>query len=152
MKFYQLKKEQTLNISIDKAWEFFSAPENLNEITPPDLDFKIVSDSSPKMYCGQIIEYKIKILPFVKQTWITEIKHVEQKKSFVDEQRFGPYKFWFHKHEFIDLGEKVKILDNVTYSIPFGILGRIVHSLFIKKKLEKIFNFRVKKLNQLFNN
>lgn len=151
MRFYQIKKEQTLNITIDNAWEFFSAPENLNVITPPDLNFIIVSGSSSKMYNGQIIEYKIKILPLIKQTWITEIKYVELKKSFIDEQRIGPYKFWFHKHEFIDKGEEVKILDNVTYSIPFGILGRLVHFLFIRKKLEKIFNFRVEKLNQLFN-
>ena len=103
MKIYTLKTTQKLNIDIKTAWDFFSTPKNLQEITPDDLSFEILSDLPDKMYPGLIIEYFIKPFPFVKFNWVTEITHVDEPKYFVDEQRFGPYKFWHHKHIFTEV-------------------------------------------------
>ncbi|MGD8780953.1 MAG: SRPBCC family protein [Ignavibacteria bacterium] len=143
-------KEQILNIIIEEAWNFFSNPLNLNQITPPNLKFKILSKLNGKMHSGQIIEYKIRLLPGVNQAWVTEIKNVKEKEYFIDEQRFGPYKFWYHEHEFEEKNGKVKMTDTVHYELPFGLLGRFVHLLFVKKKLEQIFNYRFQLLEEKF--
>ena len=151
MKIYELKREQILKTDISTAWEFFSNPLNLNSITPPDLNFETISLPENKMYNGQIITYKIGLLPGIKQTWVTEIKSVADKKIFIDEQRFGPYKFWHHKHIFEEVNEGIIMKDLIHYALPFGILGNIIHSVFVKTKLENIFDYRYKILNEKFN-
>ena len=151
MKIYELKSEQLLKTDIDTAWSFFSNPENLNTITPPELNFVITSELNGKMYNGQIITYKIAVLPGIKQNWVTEIKSVEKNKMFIDEQRFGPYKFWHHKHIFMEKNNEILMTDLIHYALPLGILGRIVHFLFVKNKLRKIFNYRFKVLEEKFN-
>jgi ligand-binding SRPBCC domain-containing protein len=83
--------------------------------------------------------------------WMTEITHVKDKVYFVDEQRFGPYSLWHHKHFFKETSEGIEMIDIVDYKIPFGWLGSIAHYFFIRKKLEEIFNYRYTKLNKLFN-
>jgi ligand-binding SRPBCC domain-containing protein len=93
MKLYQLKTSQKLPISIQTAWEFFSNPTNLSKITPPWLNFEVRTKLPEKMYCGMIITYFVRPLLNIPQTWVTEITHVNQPNYFVDEQRFGPYKF-----------------------------------------------------------
>jgi ligand-binding SRPBCC domain-containing protein len=103
MTLHMLEQEQRLPITLDAAWEFFSSPRNLDEITPDALGFKIVSLPGEKMYEGQIITYKVKILPGIWVPWVTEIKAVDEGKSFVDEQRFGPYQFWHHRHSFEEM-------------------------------------------------
>ena len=147
---YVLMQYQTLDISLDEAWEFFSNPRNLNEITPPDMKFNILTELNGKMYSGQIIEYKIGLLPGINQRWVTEIKNVKEKEYFIDEQRFGPYKFWYHEHKFEEDNGKVKMSDIVHYDLPFGFIGNIAHSLVVKRKLEQIFNYRKVKLKELF--
>ena len=89
-KLNRLEAKQNLPISLDQAWEFFSSPKNLATITPDNLSFQILSGADASMYAGQIIQYTVTPLPFFKAKWVTEIKHVEYKKFFVDEQRFGP--------------------------------------------------------------
>lgn len=91
MKIYEFRREQILNTDLENAWRFFSNPQNLNNITPPSLRFKIISQLTERMFSGQIITYRIRILPFIFQQWVTEIKEVEELKFFIDEQRFGPY-------------------------------------------------------------
>lgn len=100
MKIYQLKKSQKLTIPLEKAWTFFSNPKNLSGITPDWLDIRIVSDLPNKMHNGMIIVYSVRPILNVSTTWVTEIKYVNEKLFFVDEQRFGPYKFWHHEHLF----------------------------------------------------
>ncbi len=151
MKIYELRQEQLLNISREEAWNFLSNPNNLNEITPPSLKFRIVNEIAPKMYSGQIIKYMVEIIPGIKQTWLTEIKNVKEGSYFIDEQRFGPYKFWHHQHIIEKLQGKVNMIDIVNYGVPFGILGRLVHKLFIRPKLIQIFNFRFEYLKKKFN-
>lgn len=147
---YTLKVKQQLPISLDEAWEFFATPVNLEKITPDHMGFNITSELAEKMYCGQIITYKVAPLPGIKTSWVTEITHIEDKKFFVDEQRFGPYSMWHHEHHFEENEHGVMMTDKVSYKIPFGILGHIAQPLFVKNQLKKIFNHRIKALDEKF--
>jgi ligand-binding SRPBCC domain-containing protein len=148
---YKYISTQELNISKDKAWEFLSNPKNLKDITPPYMGFNIISGYDQKMYQGQIIQYILTPVLKIPFRWVTEITHVVEEKYFVDEQRFGPFVFWHHKH-FIQSSENgVVMKDIVDYKLPFGVIGKLVHFLFIKKRVNQIFDFRKKKLDTLFN-
>lgn len=147
---YCLKTEQVLPISISEAWNFFSSPKNLQMITPDDLNFEITNGEPDQMFAGQLITYKINIFPLISSNWTTEITHVQENKYFIDEQRFGPYKLWHHKHSFTELGDQVFMKDEVHFKLPFGFLGRLFFPILIKPKLQHIFNFRYKKLETLF--
>lgn len=151
MKLYKLERKQKLAITIDEAWNYFSNPKNLQEITPDKLSFEITSKLPEKMYQGMIISYNIKPFPFIKMNWITEITAVQDQKMFVDEQRFGPYKFWHHQHIFEKIGNDVLMTDIVHYALPFGLIGKIAHKLFIYKQLQDIFSFRFQYLEKKFN-
>jgi len=151
MKVYRLTKTQRLPISMEQAWDFFSTPKNLQAITPKDLDFQILTDlGDEKMYAGQVINYKVGPFPGIKFRWTTEITHVEEGKYFVDEQRFGPYAFWHHKHFFEPIEGGVLATDIVDYGVPFGFIGRLFHPIIVRKKLEHIFDFRFKTLEEKF--
>ncbi len=144
-KAYSLKTVQHLPIDIKQAWEFFSNPANLQQITPSQLGFSIISSHhGVKMYAGQIIEYKVKPVLGIPLYWMTEITHVEDRKYFIDEQRFGPYALWHHQHHFKEVENGVEMTDIVHYKLPLGILGRIAHELFVKKQLKEIFDYRYK--------
>ena len=150
MTVHTLEQEQRLPITRDVAWEFFSSPRNLDEITPSELGFKIVSLPDEAMYEGQIITYKVMILPGIWVPWVTEIKAVDEGKSFVDEQRFGPYKFWHHRHTFEEIRGGVLMRDLVHYGLGFGPFGALAHGLFVRSKLKMIFEFRKETLEQRF--
>jgi ligand-binding SRPBCC domain-containing protein len=152
-KVYQIKKIQTIPASIEKVWEFFSAPENLKTITPPHLDFKILSEKKQDiMYAGELIEYTIKPILGIPRYWMTEITQVEPMKYFIDEQRYGPYSFWHHQHHFKEINNGVEMNDIVHYKIPFWFLGDIANSLFVRSELEKIFDFRKVVTERIFGN
>jgi ligand-binding SRPBCC domain-containing protein len=153
MYFHSIKSTQHLPITLEEAWGFFSSPYNLPKITPPEMGFIITSDKkdAEKMYAGQIISYILKPLFNIPVKWMTEITHVKDKEYFVDEQRFGPYKLWHHKHSFIKTETGVEMTDVVNYVLPYGVLGEIAHSLFLKKRIEYIFEFRTKILNEKYN-
>ncbi|MGJ8697552.1 MAG: SRPBCC family protein [Verrucomicrobiaceae bacterium] len=151
MKVHQLKREQWLPISLEEAWAFFSTPRNLDRITPPGLGFKIESLPSEEMYEGEIITYKVMILPGVWIPWVTEIKSVTPMESFVDEQRAGPYRFWHHRHHFQEKDGGTLMTDLVHYSLGFWPLGEIPHRLFVKKKVESIFDFRRESIGKHFD-
>lgn len=149
---YTLSTEQILNVPLEKAWDFFSAPENLQKITPSHMGFQITSEVDKKAYAGQIITYKVGILPGVKSNWVTEITQVKEQQFFIDEQRFGPYAMWHHEHWFEELPEgKTLMKDKISYKIPFGFLGHIAQSIFIKRQLKGIFKHRYRTLEKLFN-
>lgn len=150
MAIYQLHKKQQLPISVEKAWLFLSDPKNLKTITPDYMGFDIVSGESDKMYPGQIIEYIVKPILGIPIKWVTEITHVVENKYFVDEQRFGPYSLWHHKHFIKEIPNGVEMEDLIHYKIPFGFVGQLVHPLLVKPKLEQIFEYRQKKLIELF--
>lgn len=150
MTLHTLEQEQFLPISLAEAWDFFSSPANLDEITPDDLGFKITSPLAGRMFDGQIITYRVRLAPLIHVTWVTEIKCIEEGRAFVDEQRFGPYKFWHHRHEFVKVPGGVLMRDKVHYALPFGPFGAIAHALFVRRKLEWIFNFRRELLTRRF--
>jgi ligand-binding SRPBCC domain-containing protein len=150
MKVHVLKQQQLLPISLEKAWDFFSTPRNLDKITPADIGFKITYSSSDKMIEGQIITYKIRIMPLIYVTWVTEITNVKEPSYFIDNQISGPYRLWHHRHTFESCDEGVIMNDLIHYSLPFGIIGSIAHALFVKKKLSWIFNQRKTILEKLF--
>ncbi|HMU09762.1 MAG TPA: SRPBCC family protein [Ferruginibacter sp.] len=148
---YSFKTVQNIPISLDNAWEFFSSPGNLQTITPGDLGFKIISKyHGEKMYAGQVIEYKVSPLLGIPLYWMTEITHVEHKKYFVDEQRYGPYSMWHHQHHFKAIDGGVEMTDIIHYKLPLWFLGDIANGLFVKKQLNKIFVYRYKKVKELF--
>lgn len=150
-KVYELKFVQTLPTTIEKAWDFFSNPANLQAITPKNMGFSIVSKHhGAKVYAGQIIEYKVSPVWGIPLYWMTEITHVEHQKYFVDEQRFGPYNLWHHQHHFKEVQGGVEMTDIVHYKIPCWFLGDIANGLFIRKQLEGIFNFRVDAVAKIF--
>ena len=148
---HQLIEKQLLPISIEKAWDFFSDPKNLKVITPEYMGFTIISGADKKAYPGQIIQYTVSPLLGIPMRWVTELSHVEPQRFFVDEQRFGPYAFWHHKHFFTPTQDGVLMEDIVDYKLPLGILGKIVHRIYVKKKLRDIFDYRKQKMNELFN-
>jgi len=152
MQFYSIKSKQHLPISLEKAWAFFSSPNNLQKITPSDMNFNITSDKKDGelMYPGQIISYTLTPVLGIRVKWMTEITHVKEGHYFVDEQRFGPYKLWHHKHTFVVTPNGVDMYDDVNYVIPFGFLGTIAHKLFIRKRIEEIFTHRTKVVEELF--
>ena len=150
MKIYTLHKKQNLPISINEAWNFLSDPKNLKTITPDYMGFNILSGDDKPMFSGQIMQYIVTPVLGIKTTWVTEITHVADKHYFVDEQRFGPYSLWHHKHFIKEIEGGVEMEDVIDYKVPFGILGQLVHPFLVKPKLEEIFNYREKKLIELF--
>ena len=150
MKIYRLNKSISLPITIEECWEFFSNPKNLKIITPNYMGFDIIDLEDTKMYAGQIIKYNVSPILGLNMKWVTEISNVEINKFFVDEQRFGPYKFWHHKHIFEVIDGGIKVIDILDYALPFGIIGKIFEPFLIRPKIEEIFSFREKKLVEIF--
>ena len=150
MKIYRLHKKQNLPITKKQAWDFLSSPKNLKTITPDYMGFNILSGADRPMFAGQIIQYIVTPVLGIKTKWVTEITHVVDQSYFVDEQRFGPYALWHHKHFIKEIEGGVEMEDIIDYKIPMGILGQLVHPILVKPKLEEIFNYRTKKLEELF--
>jgi ligand-binding SRPBCC domain-containing protein len=150
MKIYTLHSKQNLPITIDKAWEFLSSPKNLKTITPEYMGFEIKSGAEKPMFAGQIIQYIVTPVLGIPTKWVTEITHVDNKKYFVDEQRFGPYALWHHKHFLREIPGGVEMEDIVDYKLPFGLLGQLAHPFLVKPKLKEIFDYRQQKLIALF--
>ena len=150
MKIYTLHKKQNLPISVDEAWNFLSDPRNLKTITPDYMGFHILSGADRPMFPGQIIQYIVTPVLGIKTKWVTEITHVKDKEYFVDEQRFGPYSLWHHKHFIKPIEGGIEMEDIIDYKVPMGILGQMVHPILVKPKLEEIFNYRTTKLEALF--
>ena len=147
---YQLKRKQFVKTDLSICWDFFSSPQNLKKITPPYMGFNIKYELPEKMYEGLMIEYTVKPLLGIPMSWVTEIKTVKDKQFFVDEQRKGPYKMWHHEHHFKEVEGGVEMTDIVSYEISLGILGRLAHLLFVRKKLVEIFDFRIKMVDEIF--
>ncbi len=147
-----LQSTQIIRASVEKAWEFFSDPGNLPRLTPPELDLTILHALPERIYPGMMIEYRVRPLLGIPARWLTEITHVELAKRFVDEQRVGPYRIWHHEHHFKSLDDgRTEMLDRVTYVLPFGMLGDLIHPIVVKPQLAKIFAFREKAVRDLFD-
>ena len=152
MKIFKLKYSQKLPINLNEAWEFLSSPNNLELITPKSMDFNIIDWDKKKAYPGQIIQYTVKPILGIKINWVTEITQVRDKEFFVDEQRFGPYTFWHHKHFIKEIEGGVIMEDVIHYKPPFGFVGVLLNFLFINSKLNSIFKHRELELIKTFGN
>ncbi|KUY29481.1 SRPBCC family protein [Elizabethkingia ursingii] len=149
---YHLYREQQLNCNIEEVWDFFSSPLNLSKITPQDMKFTVVSNlRNIPIYEGMEIDYLVSPVLGIPLKWKTKITQVNYQKSFTDLQAKGPYKYWNHYHEFIENDKGVLMKDSVDYELPFGLLGKVVHSLFVHKRLRSIFEFRYNFLEGYFN-
>lgn len=143
--------QQFVPKSLEEVWQFFSRPENLNAITPEDLSFEILSDiQGVPMYPGMVVQYHVSPFPNVKMNWVTEITHVADHAYFIDEQRFGPYSFWHHQHHFKAVEGGVLMTDILHYKVPYGPIGDLVNQLFVEKRIEEIFRYRVKAVERIF--
>ena len=141
---------QKLPIPLDQAWRFFSDPANLKQITPKHMGFIVTSKEQRDMYKGQIIQHVVKPLLGIPLNWCTEITQVEEKKYFIDEQRFGPYTFWHHQHWFQEIEGGVLMEDILHYKVPLGPIGLVVDKLLVEKKVSQIFEFRKQALLDRF--
>jgi ligand-binding SRPBCC domain-containing protein len=151
MKVYTIERRQIIPASLDEAWRFFSSPRNLAVITPPYMNFEILSISGDeKMHSGQMIHYKVNAFPLVRVRWKTEITNVSEPHSFTDEQRKGPFTLWRHTHRFKPHKDGVEMTDVVEYALPFGMLGHLTHSLLVRRQLNAIFDFRYTVLENHF--
>ena len=148
----KLSYSQKLPVSMDDDWDFLSSPSNLKLITPESMNFKIIDWDKKKAYPGQIIQYTISPVLGIKIKWVTEITQVKRNSCFIDEQRFGPYSFWHHKHFIKEIDNGILMDDIIHYKIPFGFIGKILNKVYILNKLDKIFKYRENKLNEIFGN
>ena len=149
---HQLFREQIVPGASADIWAFFASPANLDRITPASLSFRIMGDVAARMYPGQMIEYRIGIMPGVTTRWLTEITHVREGEYFVDEQRIGPYRVWHHEHHFSPTpdGRGLKMIDRITYGVGWGVAGEMVHAIWIRRQLATIFDYRARKIAELF--
>ena len=115
-------------------------------------DFNITDWDKKKAYPGQIIQYTVKPMLGLKINWVTEITQVRDKEFFIDEQRFGPYSFWHHKHFIKEIDGGVLMEDIIHYKPPFGLFGVLLNFLFINSKLNSIFKYRELELIKAFGN
>jgi ligand-binding SRPBCC domain-containing protein len=151
MPIHTLEQSQTVPASLQACWDFFSDPRNLARITPPELGFEVTSPLPSRMHPGLMIQYRVRPLFGIPLTWLTEITHVDEPHSFVDEQRIGPYRIWHHEHRFTDAGNgTVTMHDKVTYVLPFGPIGNLIHPLIVQPQLRRIFTFRTQAVQRLF--
>ena len=152
MKAYHLNFNQQLPVPLKEAWDFFSSPLNLAKITPAEMAFTVTSalQENQKMYPGMIITYKVSPLMGVRLNWMTEITQVKEEQYFIDEQRFGPYRFWHHQHHFKAIDGGVQMDDILTYGLPFGVFGQAANALFVASKLQQIFTFREQRVKEIF--
>jgi ligand-binding SRPBCC domain-containing protein len=139
-----------LPIGLSVAWDFFSDPRNLGRLTPPSLGIEIISEPPPRMHPGMIITYAIRPLLGIPVRWVTEITHVREPNLLVDEQRFGPYRFWHHQHHFREVEGGIEMEDLVHYGLPFGVIGRVLGGRYVRQQLAGVFSFRKTFLEETF--
>jgi ligand-binding SRPBCC domain-containing protein len=145
-----IKTTLLLPITPEQAWTFFSSPRNLNEITPADMTFHITSEIPDEMYEGLFITYKLKPLLNIPVSWVTEITHIKNQSYFIDEQRVGPYRMWHHEHHFREVPGGVEMTDILHYDVGKSIFGWMASKLFVDQRVKEIFEFREKKLKEIF--
>jgi len=151
MRIYSFKRVQNIPTTLDKAWDFFSSPDNLARITPSELKFDIITrHPADHVYAGELIEYKLSPVPGFRVYWMTEITHVVPDRYFVDEQRRGPYRLWHHQHHFREIEGGVEMTDIVHYQLPLGVLGVMMHGLFVGRQLRRSFDYRCEKIKEIF--
>ncbi|MCE3294938.1 MAG: hypothetical protein K0R65_652 [Crocinitomicaceae bacterium] len=147
---YQIKRTQIIPSDLNTCWEFFMKPGCLEQITPANVRVKTISDVPERLFEGLIIEYRMQPLLRIPVRWVTEIKTVKYQSFFVDIQLRGPYRSWHHEHHFREVEGGVEMTDLVSYAMPFGFIGEIMHRLIVRNKLEAIFDHRRSSIERIF--
>jgi ligand-binding SRPBCC domain-containing protein len=142
MSVHKFTHTQKIGVSTKVVWPFFSNPANLQKIMPPEMEIRMVGTADKKVIEGQIIEYQVKVPILGRKKWVSEIKAVEDGLSFTDVQKVGPYRSWEHKHIFLKEGEGTRLIDEIQYELPFGIVGVLGNMWLINRTLKKIFGYR----------
>lgn len=150
MSIHKLQFTQIIPQPIEKVWQFFSNPNNLETITPPEIGFEHTVYDNDKVYAGMIILHKVKPVLNIPVEWMTEITQVKEPRLFIDEQRKGIYKFWHHQHHFKPTEHGTEMTDIIHYEVPLHFLGNIVNTVYVKKKINDIFDYRYKKIEEIF--
>ena len=146
MKVHELKRELWLPRPVAEIFPFFAEAANLEALTPPWLNFRILSPRPIPIRLGTLIDYRIVVhgIPF---RWQSEITAWEPPHRFVDDQRRGPYRIWRHEHRFAERDEGTLISDTVHYAVLFD---PIVNRWLVRPDIEGIFDFRTEKMRELF--
>lgn len=147
---FRLERIQRLPLDLSECWSFFSSPMNLPKITPPWLGFDVDPIERPQMYPGMMLKYYVTPLAGIRMRWVTEITYVDEPFYFVDEQRLGPYRMWHHEHHFRAIEQGVEMKDIVHYAVPLGPLGGVINRLMVARRVNEIFDYRVRTLTQIF--
>jgi ligand-binding SRPBCC domain-containing protein len=148
MTTHVLECEMSVPVSVQEAFQFFEDPHNLSRITPPSLDFRIVTPEPIEMRKGAEIDYRIRLLG-IPVAWKTIITEYEPPFFFVDEQARGPYRYWRHRHSFRPTEVGTVVGDRVEYALPLGWIGQAVHRLAVRRELRRIFAYRQAALKDL---
>jgi ligand-binding SRPBCC domain-containing protein len=148
---HTLHRELWVPQSLSVVFEFFSRAENLQRITPPWMEFRILTPLPIAMKQGATIAYALRVRG-ISLRWFTEIERWNPPYEFVDVQAKGPYKLWRHTHRFSDVAGGTSLVDHVDYELPFGALGRAVHRLQVARDLSRIFDYRAQRVQDLLEN
>ncbi len=143
-----LHREQWIPRPLDQVFAFFSDAKNLGAITPAWLGFRILSPEPIVMRSGAQIVYTLRLHGFPVR-WVTEISRWDPPNGFDDVQLKGPYSFWHHNHSFEPIDGGTLMGDTVRYALPFGLVGRLAHACVVKAELNRIFDYRAKKVYEL---
>lgn len=146
--FWMLKK-QWVPRTPEELWPFFADAHNLERITPPFLNFKVKSQSTPTLGEGTIISYSLR-LRGIPLRWQSLIERWQPNREFVDSQTKGPYAFWFHHHLFEPLAGGTLLTDRVQYALPAGFIGGALANWYVRSDVEEIFNYRTNTVADLF--
>ncbi len=151
MTIHYLYRQQTLTMTPEEAWSFFTSPAHLNSITPDFFTITPVSPVPENIYSGLMIAYHMQAVWKLPMDWLSEISHCQPGEYFIYEQKIGPFKFWSHEVRLkVSEPNKISIEDIVFYKMPYGAFGELMHRLLIKQKLQAIFDTRAAVLESRF--
>ncbi len=148
-KIYTLSFAQQVARPLAEVFDFFSRAENLEALTPPWLNFKILGVKPEPVQQGTLINYSLRVHG-IPLRWTSEIVEWGPPHRFVDLQLRGPYKLWRHEHRFEPKDGGTLISDTINIALPLGVLGQFAYKIKVKSDLEKIFAFRKEKIRTLF--
>ncbi|RXK88361.1 cyclase [Chlorobaculum sp. 24CR] len=141
---------QRLPVPIDVAWDFFSQPDNLARITPPEMFLRVDGGSTGKPISeGMQLSYTLYPFMMIPVRWTTEIMRVSRPDFFEDRQLEGPYELWHHTHRFREIEGGTEMTDIVEYALPFDMLGEVVEALIVGRRLDEVFEYRRRKVAEI---
>jgi len=146
---HRLERRQTVGAELDAVFRFFKDPTNLEELTPRWLGFRVLDSTDAEVRVGTVIRYRLR-LHGVPIGWTSRISELEEGVMFADEMLSGPYRRWYHRHRFRPVSGGTEIVDIVEYALPLGPIGRLVHTLSVKRQLRAIFDFRAARATEIF--